>query len=55
MSVSQKYSEFYYLHTDRLGSCSAVTDDRGEAVHVLGYMPYGDTLIDLSQGGYEML
>ena len=45
---------FYYLHTDRLGSGSAVTDGRGEAVHVLGYMPYGETLLDLSQGnGYE--
>ena len=43
-----------YLHTDRLGSGSgsAVTDGRGEAVHVLGYMPYGETLLDLSQG-YE--
>ena len=47
--------ESYYLHTDRLGSGSAVTDDRGEARHILSYMPYGDTLIDLSQGGYEML
>ena len=41
-----------YYHTDRLGSGSAVTDGRGEAVHVLGYMPYGETLLDLSQG-YE--
>ena len=46
---------YIYLHTDRLGSCSgsAVTDGRGEAVHVLGYMPYGETLLDLSQWGYE--
>ena len=43
---------YIYLHTDRLGSGSAVTDGRGEAVHVLGYMPYGETLLDLSQG-YE--
>ena len=35
----------YYLYTDRLGSGSAVTDGRGEAVH----MPYGDTLLDLSK------
>ena len=42
-----------YLHTDRLGSCSAVTDGRGEAVHVLGYMPYGETLLDLSHTHYE--
>ena len=48
MSVSQKYSEFYYLHTDRLGSGSAVTDGRGEAVHVLGCIPYGETVIDPS-------
>ncbi len=53
MSVSQKYSEFYYLHTDRLGSGSAVTDGRGEAVHVLGYIPYGETLLDLSHTHYE--
>ena len=45
---------YIYLHSDRLGSGSAVTDGRGEAVHVLGYMPYGETLLDLSQGnGYE--
>lgn len=40
---------YIYLHTDRLGLGSAVTDGRGEAVHTLGYMPYGDTLLDLSQ------
>ena len=51
MFIYQK-PESYYLHTDRLGSGSAVTDGRGEAVHVLGYMPYGETLLDLSQG-YE--
>ena len=28
---------------------SAVTDGRGKAVHILGYMPYGETLLDLSQ------
>ena len=48
-----KKPESYYLHTDRPGSGSAVTDGRGEAVHILGYMPYGDTLLDLSQGGCE--
>ena len=42
-----------YAHTDRLGSSSAVTDGRGRAVHLLGYMPYGETLLDLSQGGCE--
>ena len=46
----------YYLHPDRLGLGSAVTDGRGRAVHVLGYMPYGETLLDLSQGnGCETL
>ena len=44
---------YIYLHTDRLGSGSAVTDGRGEAVHVLGYMPYGETLLDLSHTHYE--
>ena len=38
-----------HLHTDRLGSGSAVTDGRGRAVHVLGYMHYGETLIDLAK------
>ena len=42
-----------HLHTDRLGLGSAVTDGRGRAVHVLGYMHYGETLLDLSQGGCE--
>ena len=42
-----------HLHPDRLGLGSAVTDGRGRAVHLLGYMPYGETLIDLSQGGCE--
>lgn len=46
-------NEFYCLHTDRLGSGSAVTDGRGEAVHLLGYMPYGETLLDLSHTHYE--
>ena len=40
MFIYQK-PESYYLHPDRLGS--------GSAVHVLGYMPYGKTLLDLSQ------
>ena len=44
---------YIYLHTDRLSSGSAVTDGMGRAVHVLGYMSYGETLLDLSQGGYE--
>ena len=48
MFIYQK-PESYYLHPDRLGLGSAVTDGRGEAVHVLGYMPYGATLLDLSQ------
>ena len=26
---------------------------QGKAVHILGYMPYGETLLDLSQWGYE--
>ena len=43
---------FYRFHTDRLGSGSVVTDGSGRAVHVLSYMPYGETLLDLSQG-YE--
>ena len=51
MDVVLKYILLYY-HTDRLGSGSAVTDSWGKAVHVLGYMPYGETLLDLSQG-YE--
>ena len=44
---------YIYLHTDRLGSSSAVTDVRGKAVHILGYMPYGETLLDLSHTHYE--
>ena len=32
-------------HTDLLGSGSAVTDGRGRAVHLLGYMPYGEALL----------
>ena len=54
MFIYQK-PEFYYLHIDRLGSGSAVTDGRGRAVHPLGYMTYGETLLDFSQGGYKML
>ena len=38
-----------HLPPYRLGSGSAVTDDRGRAVHVLGYMHYGETLIDLAK------
>lgn len=32
-------------HTDHLGLGSAVTDGRGRAVHILGYMPYCETLL----------
>ena len=53
MFYTHKKSISYYLHTDRLGSGSAVTDGWGEAVHVLGYMPYGETLLDLSHTPYE--
>ena len=42
-----------YLHTGRLGSGSAVTDGSGKAVHVLGYIPYGETLLDLNHIHYE--
>ena len=38
-------SLYIYLSTDRLGS--------GSAVHLLGYMPYGETLLDLSHTHYE--
>ena len=53
MDVVLKYLLLYY-HPDRLGSDSALTDGRGRgrAVHTLGYMPYCETLLDLSQG-YE--
>jgi hypothetical protein len=45
---------YFYLHTDIItASSSAITDVRGKAVHILGYMPYGETLLDLSQWGYE--
>ena len=32
-------------HTDRLDSGLAVTDGRGRVVHLLGYMPYCETLL----------
>ena len=51
--VDYQKPESYYLHTDRLGSGSAVTDGSGEAVHLLSYMPYGETLLDLSHTHYE--
>lgn len=40
----------YYHHNDRLGSGVAITDEQGMPVHMLAYMPYGETLLDLSQG-----
>ena len=34
----------YYTHTDHLGSTTVITDENGNAVEEIGYLPFGATL-----------
>ena len=41
-----KPTEVYYYHTDHLGSSSWITDDWGDAVQYLQYLPFGELWTD---------
>ena len=41
-----KPTEVYYCHTDHLGSSSWITDDWGDAVQYLQYLPFGELWTD---------
>jgi RHS repeat-associated protein len=40
----------YYLHSDRLGSATAVTNQNGNAEQILCFQPWGEDFLDLSNG-----
>ena len=44
-------SSVTYPHVDHLGSTEIVTDDDGDVVHTLDYLPYGTICVDESTGG----
>ena len=43
----------YYYHPDHLGSTTWVTDESGEPVEYIHYMPYGELWIDQHTTGYS--
>lgn len=43
----------YYYHPDHLGSTTWVTDESGEPVEYIHYMPYGELWIDQHATGYS--
>ncbi|MDR2979477.1 MAG: hypothetical protein LBV02_03415, partial [Bacteroidales bacterium] len=46
-------AEIYYYHADHLGSSSWITDQDGEAVQHLCYLPFGEPWIDQRTTGWE--
>ena len=40
-------------HPDHLGSASWITDAGGQPIQHLQYLPYGETLLDQRNGGYQ--
>ena len=43
----------FYYHTDHLGSASWITDDQGEAVQYIHYMPYGELWVNQQANQYD--
>ena len=43
----------FYNHTDHLGSASWITDDQGEAVQYVHYMPYGELWVTQQSNSYD--
>ena len=43
----------YYYHPDHLGSTTWVTDESGEPVEYIHYMPYGELWVDQQATGYS--
>jgi len=46
-------NEFYFYHTDHLGSSSWISDQDGKAVQHLQYLPFGESWIDQRDGTWN--
>ena len=46
--------ETFYYHSDHLGSTSYVTDDSARVTQFVGYLPYGESLVDEHSSSEEM-
>ena len=46
-------STVYFYHSDHLGSASWITNDSGNPVQHLQYMPYGEPFVNERTGSYE--
>ena len=46
-------SEFFYTHSDHLGSASWITDRHAEPVQYIHYAPYGELLANQTPYGYD--
>ena len=46
-------SDFYYYHTDHLGSASWITDNNGEPIQYIHYMPYGELWVNQRNSTYD--
>ena len=43
----------FYYHSDHLGSASWITDDQGQAVQYIHYMPYGELWVNQQSNSYD--
>lgn len=46
-------NEVYFYHSDHLGSASWITNQTGNAVQHLQYLPFGERYIDQRTAGYQ--
>ena len=46
-------AEYYFYHTDHLGSSSWITNQDGKAVQHLQYLPFGESWIDQRNGSWN--
>jgi RHS repeat-associated protein len=45
--------KLYYFHANHLGSGSLITDGSGDTYQTLAYAPFGEELINISNGDYD--
>ena len=43
----------FYYHSDHLGSANWITDDQGQAVQYIHYMPYGELWVNQQANSYD--
>jgi len=46
-------TEYYFYHTDHLGSSSWISDQDGEAIQHLQYLPFGESWVDQRDGSWN--